>query len=420
MRVIKFVFALFCGLCLAGCWGARETDEIAYVMAMGFDKGPGDSIVVTFQLANPKAIAGQSATGGGGGGVSQNKPFLNSSMVAALPIGAFNLENTQRSREISLLHTNAFIFSDELSREGLGSFLRPLNRYRETRGTAFIFVCRGKAREFMDKNQPMLEQSPSKQFELFSRGNRLHSLASVARFREFYQNTKSLAGDPVAPLVAISRKSVEDARAPEPGKLGDYLAGDLPSKKGEIQFIGTAVFSGDRMVGDLTGDETRYLNMINGEMDQSFIIIEDPKKAGYPVGITLRQAKVPDVKVNFSSGTPQIEVHIYQEPELVGITSGINYESPKLKEVLENELERIIKKRCLDLVARSQEEFRADIFGFGRYGRMKFLTTEEWKKAGWKEAYPTASVEINVHVKIRRTGLMLKTSPSREDPGEER
>jgi len=234
----------------------------------------------------------------------------------------------------------------------------------------------------------------------------------VTQFTQFYQRTKSAAVNPTAPLVAISKKEELGKSEPPPhNKLGDYLAGDMPSIEKDPQFLGTAVFKADRMVGELTGDETRYLNMITGKLSQSFLIIDDPKKKGQSVGMTLRQARNPEVKVNLAGDRPEIELHIFQEPEIVGVTSGINYESTELKNVLEKALANIIRERCESLVTRAREEFGSDIFGFGRQARKKFITLDQWEKYNWGEAFPLARVDIKVDVKIRRTGLMLKTRP---------
>lgn len=412
MRAVKIVALVLMVLLTQGCWGSRETDEIAYVLVMGFDKGPGQNVVVTFQTANPKAIAGVVGGGGGGGG-ADSRPLITDSTVAPLPIGAFKLLNVERSREISLLHTTAFIFSEELARQGLAPLLNPLERYRETRGTAFVFVCRGKAKEFIKKNQPILEIDPSKLYELLDRTSMLHGLTPVTQFSEFYPRTKSMAANPVAPLAAVGRRNIDLKEQPPKNSLGDYLAGEMPSDGEHIQFLGAAVFRGDKMVGELTGDETRYLNMITGKMKESFIIIEDPLRKGHSVGVTLRQARAPGVKVNIKGERPEIRVDIYQEPEIVGISSGINYESTKLKPVLEEALEKIISERCRRLTSRAQEEFRSDIFGLGRYVRMRFITLGQWREFSWEDVFPAAAVDIKVHVKIRRTGLMLETMPPR-------
>lgn len=410
MRMFKLLATIILPLFLAGCWGSRESDEIAYVMAIGIDKGKKGNLMVTFQIANPKVIAG--ITGGGGGGGGGNvEPFLYVSTHAPLPIAAFHLVNATQSREISLLHTKAFIFSEELAREGLKGYLNPLNRYRETRGTSFVFISRGRARDFMQKNQPLLEVSPSKQYEMIAQLSNVHGLAPKTNFEQFYHNTKALSIAPTVPLVGVNEKGMATVKPAEPHVLGNYLAGDLPvAGESKVQFIGAAVFSGDRMVGELDGNECRHLLILQGNLQRSFMVLDDPLKQSGHIGLTLYQARKPIVEVSFTEEGPVINVEVFQEPTIVGIASGINYENTKYKPILEKEVTRLIEEKCMELVNRSQNEFRADIFGYGEAAKRHFLTLGDWEKYNWPEVYPNAQVNVKVNVKIRRTGLMLKTS----------
>lgn len=413
MRAARFVAVLILSALLTGCWGSQETDELAYVLAVGFDKGPENNVITTFQIANPIAVGGTATSGGGGGGGGrQAKPLINVTTIQRLPIGAFSLVGTQRSREISLLHATAYVYSEELAKEGLSDYLFPLNRFRETRGTALVLICKGRARDFLEKNIPVLEADPAKQYHHLIMLNRRHGLSVISTYSEFYSKTKSDSVQATVGMAAISKEDV-DWKAPAPDTLGDYTAGDLPSNKGEAQFLGVAVFDGDRMVGEITGDEARYLNMLTGDLFQSYLTITDPIKKDESIGLSLLQASAPKVKVTFSAEGPVIDVDLYQEPNIVGISSGINYESVELKPVLERALEDLLRERCRQLVTRSQEEFRADIFGFGKVAKKNFLTLDQWEQYDWIKMYPQARVNINVHVKIRRTGLMFKTQPVR-------
>ncbi len=114
MKPAKIIFWLLFLLLTTGCWGSRETDEIAYSLAMGFDKGPGEFITITFQIANPRSNADASSNGEG-----KSQSMLTTSTIARLPIAALTLLNTERTREISLLHNTAYIFSEELARDGI-------------------------------------------------------------------------------------------------------------------------------------------------------------------------------------------------------------------------------------------------------------------------------------------------------------
>ena len=414
MRAARLLSVILLALALAGCWGSRETDDLAYVLVVGFDKGPDRNVIVTFQIANPIATAGTATgSGGGGGGGQSNEPLITTSIVQRLPLAAFNLANVERSREISLLHTAAYVFSEELAREGIGQYLLPVNRFRETRGTALVLICRGKARDFIEKHKPKLEASPAKLYQHLIGLNRVHGLSVTTQYSKFYSQLKSGSVQPTAPLAAISEKAVT-AGKPQPDRLGDYLAGNLPSNKGEAQFLGAAVFRGDKMVGAITGDETRYLNMLTGNIVRSFIAVRDPKSDQDALGITLRQARKPVVKVRFTPERPVIDVEVFVEPDISGLGSGINYESVELKPVLEKKLKDLFEQRCRQLVAKSQEEYRSDIFSFGHEAKKQFLTVQEWRDFNWSEAYPRAEVNVKVNVKVRRTGLMVKTSPVRD------
>jgi hypothetical protein len=168
------------------------------------------------------------------------------------------------------------------------------------------------------------------------------------------------------------------------------MAGMLPIKSGTPQFIGTAVFRGDRMVGELSGSESMYLNMLTGNFQRGIIIIEDPQESGEQVGLTLRQGKKPLVKVSrLEEGAPVIDVELFHEPEITSISSNVNYEMPDLKKVLEDALREVIRNNCEQLVARTQEEF-------GRYFRLRALCHNivfNWKSGTitLSEVYPTAT-----------------------------
>lgn len=403
-------------LSLPGCWGSWETDEVAYALALGFDKGEKDNLVVTVSLANPKVIAGMSGGGGGGGG---GKGTLVVSVETYAPLAAIDLLSSTVDRRISLMHTKSYVFSEELAREGLNKWLSPLLRYRDLRTSSLVFISRGKAKDLIEKNNPMLELSPSKQFELLSKLSKEHGLFINAPFLDFYEDLLSHSVQPSAPLVASHEGGLESAK-PGDNKageidLGKYLAGEVPISGGnKSQAIGTAVFRGDKMVGTLDGQETRYYMLLRGLFRNGIMSVKDPQTGDptLPVGFMVHQARSPAYKTSIDeNGNVTINVELFLEPEIIGIYSGINYESPDLKPILEEAFSRKVEQGCQDLIRRTQEEFKADILGFGNHVKHHFLTVQTWREMNWLGRYPDAQVNVSVHTTIRRTGLMSKTIP---------
>lgn len=424
-RLCALLLMIFPLLFVTGCWGSKETDEVAYVLVAGFDKGEKDNMVITISIANPRMITGISGGaggGGGGGGGQEGKSTITLSVETYAPAAIVNLFNTTVERQISLSHARAFVFSEELAREGIGKWLLPLSRYREVRGTSQIFICRGKAKDFIEKNNPLLELSPTKQFEFITEQTKNHGLYPNTQFQEFYSDIKSKSVEASAPLVAIHEGGLESAK---PGvnkggdiALGKYIAGEVPVSGGnKAQAIGTAVFHGDKMAGYLNGQETRYYLMIRGLFSSGFTSIPDPfaeepaKESAY-VGLLIHQARSPIYRTHIDEyGNVSIDVEIFLEPEIIASTSFSSFERPDLKPILEEAFSRYIEQGCNTLVKRTQEELKSDIFGFGYHMKHHFWTTQPWEEFKWLERYPDAQVNVTVHSRIRRTGLIMKTVP---------
>jgi spore germination protein KC len=58
-KYVTFVLNIICiSLLLTGCWSQRELTNIAFVIAIGVDEGENKNYKVSFQLVNPKNVAG--------------------------------------------------------------------------------------------------------------------------------------------------------------------------------------------------------------------------------------------------------------------------------------------------------------------------------------------------------------------------
>jgi len=60
----KFLLVIFLlPLFLTGCYDRFELDNLAYVIALGADVGSGDNLNITYQVAIPIKITGESSEG---------------------------------------------------------------------------------------------------------------------------------------------------------------------------------------------------------------------------------------------------------------------------------------------------------------------------------------------------------------------
>lgn len=408
-RTVK-VIILCCALILlaTGCWGARETDELGYILAMGIDKGKESDLHITFQVASLKG-----GSAGEGGGEKGSELFT---VEAASIFGALQLANAFVSRDLTLMHNRAVIVSADVARDGLSEYINAFVRSREIRRNTFLFITPGQAADVMKNNKPILESNPSRQLELLTGAKKFAGFLVATDIHEMNTALKSPGQEAVAALIGINKgKEAEEKNQGFEEKIRQevsYLPGEIPRQGGnKIDVIGTAVFRGDKLAGYLDGTETRYYQMVRGSFDRAIVTFPDPEEPEkYALELRIKKGRSPGINVSFIDEVPQVEVSIILEAEIVSLDSGIDYETGEKELALERYLEKYITAEISKVIKKTQEEYKSDIFGFGDYTRKYFLTWQDWQDYGWLERYPEAQISINTSLAIRRTGLMSNTT----------
>lgn len=406
---------LMSSLLLAGCNGARETDEVAYVLLIGIDKKEEGKYDITYEVAVPKSLSGE------GGGADKKSTGLITVTAPSLAEARSLLKSTV-GRRINLSHNKAFVFGEKMARDGIGDFLAPLLRFREFRGSMYIMVANDiTAAEFMEKNQPFLEQLPSKYIETMILTYDETGYYPRTSLHEFYTRMKG-GGAPYAILAGINDtkagKGIPVGVKVSGERSDEYVAGRLPirGQGNPVNFAGTAVFKKDKMIGVLTNEETRMLGMLENHFPQGFLVVEDPLVPNKAVNINLRLGRAPDIKVKIVDDNPAITVDILLEGEVTAIPSGVNYERGEQREQLERQVSRIITSQIEKTLLKTRE-WGTDVAGFGYHARTQFAKAKDWIDYNWDNKYANSQFEVKVTTKLRRAGLMWQTAPN--DPTRE-
>lgn len=408
---LLLLFSLFCN----GCFGGTEPDQLAYVAAIGIDKADKEGMYnFSYQIDNSK---NDSSGGGGGGSSSSEGGGAKSSVVtvqAASLAEARNLLNSFLSFRVTLTHIKAFIISDEVAKDGIGRVLAPIMRFREYRGTMYVMIAKDNARKFMESYNPLLKLAPSKYYEWFMITQEGSGYYLDTSLHQVYARMKSQSAQPYATFVGVGKQTLD--QEPATGRTGadktyGYLAGQVPhSGRNPLEFVGTAVFRGDKMVGALSTTETRMFSFLSGFYNYGYLIVQDPLSPKDSVNVRIRPGASPDIKGFFVDGKPAFKVKIEIEGEITGISSGINYEADEYMSLLENQIKQTMEEEIINLIKKTQM-MDSDIVGFGFYLRPYFNVDQEFRDYYWLTHYREAVFEIEVNAKIRRTGLMIKTKP---------
>lgn len=405
---IKALLLTFLIIFTGGCFDYREPDEIAWVLALGIDKGKQNKLTVTAVIAIPKNLTG----GGGGqpaGGGEGGKSFFTVSLEAPTLLSALELLNSVVDRRANLSHTKWIVFSRELAEEDIGRYIAPLSRFHQFRHTTTIVISQTRAEELLKKGTPIMEDNVSKYYELMHQGWRYTNFIPFDTFHDFYLKSKMKGVDPVLALASIQRKKpVYSSNTPKP--VGEYHAGAIPRRGGgNIEIMGGAIFKNGRMVGILDGNETGVVKMFSGTFKRTILSLSDPRHPDKYVIVMVKPRQKPSITV-LPADTPKVRAEILLEGDIISIQSGENYETPEGIKFIERAIERELQREVKKTIALSQDK-GVDIFGFGLHAKRYFKTWQEWEDYNWDSKYPMAQISATVSYKIRRIGLVHETVP---------
>lgn len=404
---------------LAGCWDYLEIDETGIILALGIDKGKENKLSLTARIAVPRVFTG-GASPESSGGSNGKRPVEVVTVEAPTFTGALNMMNTFISLRLSLKHVKTVVFSEEIAREGIMTYLAVMARYPEFRRSVFITVCRNvTAREYLNSNFPVFESNPAKDAELLRLSSTYTNLIPAEPyFHFFYNDAKGYDADPTCHLISLQRDlppgEGPQIQGEEWRSEGRYYPGELPRQGGNPrELLGTAVFRGDRLVGEINGDETTALKLVRNTFKRAEISFEDPQNPGKMVALKLHRRKAPTFEIDLSGPVPRVHITVYLEGALIGVqASGINYEEPYNRLILEKAASDYLKKTIDKLIFRSQNAFRADILHVGKYVKHHFPTVQAWRDYRWlEERFPVAEITSEVQINIRTFGLKRKNEP---------
>jgi Ger(x)C family germination protein len=390
---------------LTGCYDLMEPDEMTYVLAIGLDKGVKDKLRLTVEFHTTKGGSSSKSSSSSGGGMGGD--YTTITIDAPSFFTGINMINCSLAHRLDFMHTEYVVFSEEMAKTGLSTYIGAVIRYRQIRRSTSIIVAKGSACKFLEENQPFIGSALSKTTNT--------GYFPPVTLNDFYDGIKSTYRQPIAILGGLNNPNnyQEDGekasafQSPE----GQYYAGEMPRKGGsKVELYGTAVFDGDKMVGELTGDETRLLLMLMGDFKRGFFTIKDPKMPQDVVPLDVRTSRKTKIHVDIKNGKPYINAEIKLEGDILAIQSMINYEDISLKPLLEKAFEQQVKSEMDALIDKCKKE-KSDVFRFGTVACSKFLTIQDWEQYNWNKQFENAEVTVNVTFNIRRTGMLMKSSP---------
>lgn len=381
-RLPIIVLLLVTLLFIEGCWGKREVEQLAFIMAVGLDQGeePG-TYQITFQAALPKS---------GGGSGTETDNWTISIDAPSIPVFVEKLNQIMNKTPFTGT-ARIIVVGEDLARSGINEALDNFGRYYQFRRTVYLLLAKGKAKDILE-TQLRTKQLPALSLLGTIEGQPGISSFPVVRMGHYLTVLGRENQNPLIPIV-------------EKVKSGDGGIEYSDEKGEELHIEGAGVFEKGKLMDLLSDEETKGFIWLNNEMKNRFLMAQDDNGLEISTEILKSSTKYKFQPVDDKMGiTFQIKA-IANILEIKGLQENMNpIEWDEFVKEVEPIVAKAIEKECQTSVEKSKA-LQADFIGIGR--KLEQKEPKYWKevKEDWINQIADFPVSYDIQVKIEHTGL---------------
>lgn len=357
----------------SGCWNYREIEKLDVVSACAIDKN-GDEFILTVETVNFSSDQKESIS----------KPFV----VTARGKSIFDaIRNTisKSGRKLYWSHTKVIIISKDIAEEGVLPVLDWIFRGAEMRGDARILVSKE------DTASQIIFGGNDKESTV---GMHLDKILKSQRFvttfpsNDLWEFTDSIVSEGISSIAPYVVTSVDNGI-------------NIPAVEG------TALFKGDKMVGWISGKESKLVIWLKDKIIGGTIMIQDiiENKENISLEMFENQTQL-DPILNDGSVLMNIMIKCNMEISELG-KSQVEIDSMSI-EKLEKDTEKYIKEKMENIIKKIQKEYKTDIFGFGKEIMQKYPNYWNKIKSQKEELFKELDVVVKVDAQIKGSALLSK------------
>lgn len=393
-KMLLLAWLLMCCVLLGGCGGGQEIESCLFVLAMAVDPAPEGNLTVTI-----KALSGtQDAVGGANSTPDQAQDDQISSvqpnsqletpepgyivMSATAPscLRALNMLSSTTPRTVNLSQLREIVLSRTLAQtDATLSILREIHSMYRANGEAIVVVTPDDAGDFIRRQRAILGVRLSKYLEvLFDHFAQMDTIPSGAQLASVIEAMQS---DTIDAAAVYAAANAFDSKIVLGGAEMNRLPGHLPrTSPAENEYLGCALFSGPRMTGTLTGEETGLLRLMMGDAQ---------RKATF-IGNALYRTNLPTRVRRKIEPDGTLSVHI---------AMSLKHEAGETDMTAE-EIAARIEREAVQVLLRLRAA-SSDAVGFGRIAIRKSPDIPSWEKRNWPDEYERLGVRVSAEVRIQ-------------------
>lgn len=407
MNVLKKIIALilisiFSLFTLTGCkYEDNSIENLAYVIALGIDKGEENLLKLSFQFATPSSDSGSSG--------SSDSDTTTTTVECSSISSGFNLMNSYISKKLNLSHCKVIIFSEELAAMGITEEVQTLINKIQIRPDSSIIISKCSASDFIENAKPNLMTLIARYYEIVVTSGKYTGYYYNSTLENFYSSLEESLVEATAMLGGINVEQLHyiDKDINYIDIDSSYIAGtSLVEDENLIQLMGTAVFKDGKLVGELNGQETISHLIVTNKLDQCIINIPDPFSSDNLISVSISLNNTNN-KVEFVNNAPYIMVDTSIEAYILTYSDSSNYGTEEALGIIEKYINSYLATHISSYLYKTAKEFNSDIAGFGKKVISKYTNINKWNESNWSNNYKNAFFHVNVSTDLEGSTLMI-------------
>ena len=398
------IFALLLIISSTNYYGIKGIDNLAYVVAIGLDKGENENLKLSLQISVPNS--GDTSSGSS----SQSASVIVDSIDCPSISTGINLFNSYLGKEINLSHCKVLVISEELASEGVNEYLYTLANNIQFRTDSSIIISKCDASSYLEYSTPQLDKISARYYEIAPSSSEYTGYTENITINEFFSSITDSFSEAVAILGSINTEGMQNADNASSDTDSYYTAGQTPiSGEPGVETMGLAVFNGDKLVGELDGFESICHLIISNKLKNAQVRIPSPIPELDYIDLYIELDGNTKNSVELVNGSPYISSQIKIAAKMQSMNKNIDLKDDAIVSKIETSAKSFLEKHIIDYLYKTSKTLRSDIDSFGLYALKYFTTQAEWEEYNWLHRYQDAFFGINVDVNLRSSYLLLNT-----------
>ncbi|WP_055666958.1 Ger(x)C family spore germination protein [Desnuesiella massiliensis] len=376
--VSTLLICLFMLNCI-GCWSYNEVNERVLVTTVGIDyDSSNEKYKITIKVSNAKPsekgvnIIPEVVT-------VECKSIFEAIRKSAVLFG----------KKTYWSHLKSVIVSEKVASENILHALDFFNRDAEVRQDCNVYIAEGISAEEMVRLEAKLQNLRDFRLSDSIKTQKYNGLFPELQLIEFTSDDIKETIEPMLPILRIYDDDEVD-----------------------IKIQGSAVFLKGKYIGNLNANETLYSLLIRNKVENPVIALPIclKKEQTIPPTITLEINKSKSkIKADIDEGKIKISIDVKIDAAIGEVNTKMNFLTEKEINTIIDFSQREIADRILKVVKKVQQEYKADIFGFGKAVEIKAPKFWDNIKENWSEEFSALPIKVNVKVNIDSTGKSPST-----------